>query len=183
MSFCPLFHLTELVHFVFFWVLRWPPFPYWSPLGFCYPSGVIFLRRSQHRYSVSEKREWIYYLRFDYMKHFLCPIRSRHPLGFLGIVRWESVPRGSFVRTWKLSFPFLLTRLTTPVSPRMGVLDQQILIHRCLLYEESMECGPPCHISGCKKVQFHYLSLVYLCRLKVNLIDIDVSHQLSSRHF
>ena len=36
-------------------------------------------------------------------KHFLCPIRSRHPLEFLEIVRWESVPRGSFARTWKLS--------------------------------------------------------------------------------
>ena len=36
-------------------------------------------------------------------KHFLCPIRSRHPLEFLEIARWESVPRGSFTRTWKLS--------------------------------------------------------------------------------
>ena len=36
-------------------------------------------------------------------KHFLCPIRSRHPLEFLEIARWESVPRGSFARTWKLS--------------------------------------------------------------------------------
>ena len=36
-------------------------------------------------------------------KHFLCPIRSRHPLEFLEIVRWESVPRGSSVLTWKLS--------------------------------------------------------------------------------
>ena len=27
--------------------------------------------------------------------HFLCPIRSRHPLEFLEIVWWESVPRGS----------------------------------------------------------------------------------------
>ena len=36
-------------------------------------------------------------------KHFLCPIRSRYPLEFLEIVRWESVPRGSFARTWKLS--------------------------------------------------------------------------------
>ena len=36
-------------------------------------------------------------------KLFLCPIRSRHLLEFLEIVRWESVPRGSFARTWKLS--------------------------------------------------------------------------------
>ena len=36
-------------------------------------------------------------------KHFLCPIRSRHPLEFLEIVRWESVPRGSSALTWKLS--------------------------------------------------------------------------------
>ena len=36
-------------------------------------------------------------------KHFLCPIRSRHPLEFLEIARWESVPRGSFAHTWKLS--------------------------------------------------------------------------------
>ena len=36
-------------------------------------------------------------------KHFLCPIRSRHPLEILEIARWESVPRGFFARTWKLS--------------------------------------------------------------------------------
>ena len=42
-------------------------------------------------------------------KHFLCPIRSWHPLEFLEIARWESVPRGSFTRTWKLSSrPFSL---------------------------------------------------------------------------
>ena len=36
-------------------------------------------------------------------KHFWCPIRSRHPLECLEIVRWESVPRGAFAPTWKLS--------------------------------------------------------------------------------
>ena len=36
-------------------------------------------------------------------KHFFCPIRSRLPLEFLEIARWESVPRGSFAHTWKLS--------------------------------------------------------------------------------
>ena len=36
-------------------------------------------------------------------KHFLCPIRTRHPLEFLEIARWESVPRGTFARTWNLS--------------------------------------------------------------------------------
>ena len=41
--------------------------------------------------------------RLNNTKHFLCPIRSRHPLEFLEIVRLESVPRGSFARTWKLS--------------------------------------------------------------------------------
>ena len=35
---------------------------------------------------------------------FWCPIRSRHPLQFLEIVPWESVPRGFFARTWKRSF-------------------------------------------------------------------------------
>ena len=34
-------------------------------------------------------------------KHFLCSIRNRHPLEFLEIVRWESVPRGSFTRKKK----------------------------------------------------------------------------------
>ena len=33
----------------------------------------------------------------------MCPTRSRHLLAFLEIVLWESVPRGSFARTWKLS--------------------------------------------------------------------------------
>ena len=36
-------------------------------------------------------------------KHFLCPIRSWHPLKFLQIVRWDSVPWVSFTCTWKLS--------------------------------------------------------------------------------
>ena len=36
-------------------------------------------------------------------KAFLCPIRSRHPPEFLEIVRWESLPRGSFAGSWKLS--------------------------------------------------------------------------------
>ena len=36
-------------------------------------------------------------------KHFLCPIRSRHLLEFLEIVRWESVSRISSALTWKLS--------------------------------------------------------------------------------
>ena len=44
-------------------------------------------------------------------KHFLCPIRSRHPLEFLEMVRWESVPRGSSTLTWKLS-SCLFSRLT-----------------------------------------------------------------------
>ena len=33
-------------------------------------------------------------------KHLLCPIRSRHLFEFLKIVRWESVPRCSFARSW-----------------------------------------------------------------------------------
>ena len=60
---------------------------------------------------------------------FLCPIRSRHPLEFLEIVRWESVPKGSSIRPYLKTLvpPFLPTRLTTPGSPRMGrpVLWQQ----------------------------------------------------------
>ena len=36
-------------------------------------------------------------------KHFLCPIRSQHSLDHLEMVRWESVPRGSSARAWKLS--------------------------------------------------------------------------------
>ena len=37
------------------------------------------------------------------IKHFLCPIRNWHLLEFLEMVRWESVTRGSFALTWKLS--------------------------------------------------------------------------------
>ena len=43
-------------------------------------------------------------------KHFLCPIRSQNPPEFLEIARWQSVPRGSFARTWKFS-PRLFSRL------------------------------------------------------------------------
>ena len=39
----------------------------------------------------------------DVYRRFLCPIRNRHLLEFLEMVRWESVTRGSFALTWKLS--------------------------------------------------------------------------------
>ena len=37
------------------------------------------------------------------VRRFLCPIRNRHLLEFLEMVRWESVTTGSFALTWKLS--------------------------------------------------------------------------------
>ena len=55
-------------------------------------------------------------------KHFLCPIRSRHPLEFLEIVWWELVPMPglSFCPYLKTFLPsFLLTQLTAPGSRRM----------------------------------------------------------------
>ena len=56
---------------------------------------------NSHRVRTHERNsDWIGH---NNTKHFLCPIRSRHPLEFLEISRWESVPRGSFARTWKLS--------------------------------------------------------------------------------
>ena len=36
-------------------------------------------------------------------KQFLCPIRSQYSLDRLEMVLWESVPRGSSTRAWKLS--------------------------------------------------------------------------------
>ena len=51
-------------------------------------------------------------------KHFLCPIRSRHPLEFSEIARWESVPRGFFARTWKLSSRLLSRRDWLPLGLR-----------------------------------------------------------------
>ena len=65
--------------------------------------------------------------------HFLCPIRSQHPLKCLEIVRWVSVPRGSFAHTWKLSSrPFsrpdwLPVGLRGWVSP-FSVLSQFVII-------------------------------------------------------
>ena len=54
-------------------------------------------------------------------KHFLCPIRSRHPLEFLEIVRWESVPRDSSARTRKLLSP-LFSRPDWPLLCLRGLL-------------------------------------------------------------
>ena len=53
-------------------------------------------------------------------KHFMCPIRSKHSLDRLEMVRRESVPRGSSAQAWKLSSR-LLTRpdWLAPGSPRM----------------------------------------------------------------
>ena len=36
-------------------------------------------------------------------QHCLCPARSQHSLDRLEMVRWESIPRGSSARAWKLS--------------------------------------------------------------------------------
>ena len=40
---------------------------------------------------------------FSDTKHFLCPIRSQYSLDRLEMVLWESVPRGTSARAWKLS--------------------------------------------------------------------------------
>ena len=62
-------------------------------------------RDKSHRVRTHEKKsgETVRRLGTIIKSIFLCPIRSRHPLEFLEIARWESVPRGSFTRTWKLS--------------------------------------------------------------------------------
>ena len=71
----------------------------------------------EHTKRTQEMRSPIAY---NNTKHFLCPIRSRHPLEFMEMARWESVPRGSF-RPYLKTFvpPFLPTQLTAPGSPRM----------------------------------------------------------------
>ena len=51
--------------------------------------------------AAAETTKW--YNRSSGLSGHLCPIRSRHLLEFLEIVRWESVPRGPFNRTWKRS--------------------------------------------------------------------------------
>ena len=51
-------------------------------------------------------------------KHFLSPIRSRHPLEFLEIARWESVPRGSFA--------FLPTRPTDNTAAKRNAHEHKI---------------------------------------------------------
>ena len=61
-------------------------------------------------------------------KHFLCPIRSRHPLEFLEMVRWESVPGGSFALTWKLS-----SRLfSRPDWLPLGLRGCDLFSHNCI---------------------------------------------------
>ena len=55
-------------------------------------------------------------------KHFLCPIRRRHPLEFLEIVRYPVGTQWLFCPYLKTFVPpSLPTRLTAPVSPRMRI--------------------------------------------------------------
>ena len=75
------------------------------------PAFLWYMRQtSRHRDNIAvvyentkRTQEMCSPIRHNNTKHFLCPIRSRHPLEFLEMVRWESVPRGSFALTWKLS--------------------------------------------------------------------------------
>ena len=60
-------------------------------------------------------------------KHFLCPVRSRHRLELLEMVRWESVPRGSSALTWKLSSRLFSRPDWLPLGLR-GCIWQCILV-------------------------------------------------------
>ena len=73
-------------------------------------------------------------------KHFLGPIRSRHPLEVLEMVLWESVPRGLFCPYLKTFVPpFLLTRLTAPGSPRMTLSTKCVLAF--IKYKKRIWCA------------------------------------------
>ena len=61
-------------------------------------------------------------------KHFLCPIRSRHLLEFLEIVRWESVPRGSSTLTWKLSSHFFSRPNWLPLGLKGWLITYLLII-------------------------------------------------------
>ena len=70
MSFCPLFHLTELVHFVFFWVpsgglLSLTCLPWGSVILPVLSSSGEVITGTASLKSVNE----FFYLRFDYMKN------------------------------------------------------------------------------------------------------------------
>ena len=118
-------------------------------------------------------------------KHFLCSIRNRHPLEFLEIVRWESVPRGSFTRKKKTQKtfvpPFLPTRLTAPGSPRMRLrLPEWEYLFRIFVnidissFQKSFE-GPNLtwfllSTASCTESQFMH-SAPMQTRLRVWLVD------------
>ena len=95
-------------------------------------------------------------------KHFLCPIRSQHRLEFLEMVRWESVPRGSSVLTWKLSFRrFSRPDWLPPGSPRMcNMLPNSFhwFIHIILCLHLNEERDPR---------DFHSFLFPFFCTLQI----------------
>ena len=66
----------------------------------------------------------------NHTKHVLCPIRSQYSLDRLEMVPWESVPRGSSARAWKLS-----SRLSSALGLR------------------------GCHLTGSKSIQIPFFGL------------------------
>ena len=71
-------------------------------------------------------------------KHFLCPIRSRHPLEFLEMVQWESVPRGSFARTWKFRPAFSSDPTDCPWVSEDGITSAMSVNFWALLGTQAM---------------------------------------------
>ena len=69
-------------------------------------------------YSRKELRRNCLLIGHNNTKHFWCPIRSRHRLEFLEIVRWASVPRGSFAHTWKFWSCLFSWPEWLPLGPR-----------------------------------------------------------------
>ena len=77
------------------------------------------LVRFVHAKVVHARESFIFCFPNHKIKHFLCPIRSLHSLDRLKMVGWESVPRGSSARAWKLSSRLSQTQLTAPGSSTM----------------------------------------------------------------
>ena len=69
-------------------------------------------------------------------KHFLCPIRSQYSLDRLEMVLWESVPRGSSARAWKLSSRLFSRPDWLPLGLRGCTTTWNFLISRARFMEK-----------------------------------------------
>ena len=96
------------------------------------------LGTDSHRNISKRSSEYWLLIEHNNTKHFLCPIRSQsqNSLDRLEIVWWESLPRGSSARAWKLSLRLFSQPDWLPLGLRGCTTTWNFLISRARFMEK-----------------------------------------------